>query len=118
MSGAYARPLHPGLSERSSGYRHEDRRQPSPPRPIPSYTDADEGLHHRDPYSMHGLKASERGDPRAAARMPIDTRRGYSPTHQYLTPTSGHHVSPHSTSPYGNGRDWGGQHGSYHGQPP
>ncbi|MCJ1380730.1 kinase subunit of RNA polymerase II carboxy-terminal domain kinase I [Xylographa soralifera] len=79
----------------------EQPRQPSPPRPIPSFDDSNGSAdsHIRDAFPMHGMK--------------------YATSPQYMTPTSSHHGSPQSASPYSHGRGgWTGQQQQqYHGQP-
>lgn len=98
----------------------EGSRPPSPPRPIPSF-DSDShdsgagGL--REAYSMHGMKANEvHGSIRSGRLQQIDTRQPYSASPQW-TPTSSHHGSPQSGSPFSHGRgSWGGQSQHFHGQ--
>jgi len=87
---------------------HEPR-PPSPPRRIPSFdTDYHGSATGAVAYSMHD--ASRRPPP-------VDTRHQYSPSPQW-TPVASHHGSPHSASPYGQGRGaWGGQTTQYQGQP-
>lgn len=125
MPDAFGRPLQSRYSEGPSTFRQAEGSPPSPPRPIPSFTAADErapmdnDMHLREAFPMHGMKASEiHGPSRGMTRPSIDTRRTYSPSPQYLTPTSTHHVSPQAVSPYSNGRGWGQQQSTYHGQPP
>lgn len=89
----------------------QPRRAPTPPRPIPSFDDgrSSAGSPMREQFPMHGMKVQDihghrRGPPH------IDTRAHYagSPP-QYATPTSSHHGSPHSGSPFSAGRGgWGG----------
>ena len=125
MSDTFGRSVQPSSAEGLPKYRQDEGPPPSPPRPIPSFTDTDErftmddNTHLREAFPMHGMKASEvHQGTRPTSRPRIDTRRTYSPSPQYMTPTSAHHVSPQPVSPYSNGRGWGGQHGSYQGQPP
>ncbi|KAI9863583.1 MAG: kinase subunit of RNA polymerase II carboxy-terminal domain kinase I [Trichoglossum hirsutum] len=93
---------------------------PSPPRPIPSFTDSDDhdlidgDARMREAFPMHGMKAADVSRPSPApvsqsTPAPIDTRQHYSNSSQYIGPNSNHHLSPQSQSPYGNGRGWGGQ---------
>ncbi|KAH0559599.1 hypothetical protein GP486_003883 [Trichoglossum hirsutum] len=93
---------------------------PSPPRPIPSFTDSDDhdlidgDARMREAFPMHGMKATDVSRPSPAAvsqpaPAPINTRQHYSNSSQYVGPNSNHHLSPQSQSPYGNGRGWGGQ---------
>lgn len=86
-----------------------ESRPPSPPRRIPSFdTDHPGSAAGAVAYSMHD--ASRRPPP-------VDTRHQYSPSPQW-TPVASHHGSPHSASPYGQGRGaWGGQTTQYQGQP-
>lgn len=125
MHGAFGRSYHSSRSKGSPAFRKDGAPPPpSPPRPIPSFTDIEErgrieeDSHLREAFPMHGMKASEiHGSSRPMARPTIDTRRTYSSSPQYMTPTSSHHVSPQPVSPYGNGRAWGQQQSAYHGQP-
>lgn len=86
-----------------------DSRPPSPPRRIPSFdTDYHGSAAGAVAYSVHD--ASRRPPP-------VDTRHQYSPSPQW-TPVASHHGSPHSASPYGQGRGaWAGQTTQYQGQP-
>lgn len=81
----------------------DDSRPPSPPRRIASFDGQGP-----NPYPMHDQ----------TRRPPhVDTRQGYSPSPQW-TPVASHHGSPHSASPYGQGRGgWGGQTPQHQGQP-
>ena len=98
----------------------EGSRPPSPPRPIPSFdSDShDSGLGGgREVYSMHGMKASDmHGSIRSGRAPQIDTRQSYSTSPQW-TPTSSHHGSPQSGSPFSHGRAaWNGPSQHFHGQ--
>lgn len=98
----------------------EGSRPPSPPRPIPSFdSDShDSGVGGgREAYSMHGMKGSEmHGSIRSGRAPPIDTRQPYSASPQW-TPTSSHHGSPQSGSPFSHGRaGWSGPSQHFHGQ--
>lgn len=86
-----------------------DSRPPSPPRRIPSFdTDYHGSAAGAVAYSVHDVS---RRPP------PVDTRHQYSPSPQW-TPVASHHGSPHSASPYGQGRGaWAGQTTQYQGQP-
>ena len=129
----YMRPAYSSYSARPSGYRSHERfhasptRPPPPPPPPPpprhGYAEYDERRHYdddiraREGYPVHSYKVSDgREPPRMHSRPPLDTRAAYSPSHQYMTPTSAHPVSPQAASPYGNGRHWGGQRSPYQGQ--
>lgn len=96
-----------------------DDRPPSP-RPIPSF-DSDSydsgGGGGREAYSMHGMKSGEmHGSIRSGRAPQIDTRQPYSTSPQW-TPTSSHHASPQSGSPFSHGRAaWNGPSQHYQGQ--
>lgn len=97
----------------------ESPRPPSPPRPIPSFdSDSHDSGGVRDVFPMHGMKANEvHGPIRQGRPQQIDTRQSYSTSPQW-TPTSSHHGSPQSGSPFSHGRGgWGGQPQNFHGQP-
>ena len=94
-------------------------RPSSPPRPIPSY----EATPHSsammsEAFPLHGMKASDVHGAHRPTRPPhLNTQPSYSTSPQW-TPTSSHHNSPHSGSPFSQGRGgWGGQQQQYHGQP-
>ena len=94
----------------------DDSRPPSPPRPIPSF---DSESHNpnvvRDAYPIHGMKANDMHDSRAG-QPNVDTRQPYATSPQW-TPTSSHHGSPQSSSPFSHSRGgWGGPQ-QFHGQP-
>ena len=95
----------------------EQPRQPSPPRPIPSFDDTNGSVdsHIRDAFPMHGMKASDIHPGQRRIPSHIDTRQPFATSPQYMTPTSSHHGSPQSGSPYSRG-SWGGQQ-HFHGQP-
>ena len=93
-------------------------RSSSPPRPIPSY----EATPHNsammsEAFPLHGMKASDvHGAHRPSRPAHLKTQQSYSSSPQW-TPTSSHHNSPHSGSPFSQGRGgWGGQQQQYHGQ--
>ena len=89
-------------------------RQKTPPRRIPSFDDVHGGntSHHGQQFSMHGGKPDRRHPPN------IDTRQSYATSPQYMTPTSSHHATPHSGSPYNQGRGgWQVQQQYYQSQP-
>ncbi|KAK2814117.1 hypothetical protein FQN50_000521 [Emmonsiellopsis sp. PD_5] len=98
----------------------DSHRSPSPLRPIPSFdtngaTDGDPRM--RDSFQVRGKHQPDvRG--RRPTRPQVDTRQSYNTSPQYVTPTSSHHGSPQSGSPYSGSRgSWGGQpQQSYHGQ--
>ena len=95
----------------------DSSRPPSPPRPIPSF---DSESHNpsvvREAYPMHGMKANEMHGDGRAGRPHVDTRQPYSTSPQW-TPSSSHHGSPQSGSPFSHGRGgWGGPQ-QFHGQP-
>ena len=92
----------------------EPSRQPSPPRPIPSFDDTSGSTDSqiREQFPLHGMKATDMHPSHRRIPTHIDTRQQYASSPQYMTPTSSHHASPpHSASPYSQGRGgWGGQH--------
>ena len=88
-------------------------RQPSPPRPIPSFDDStgSADAHMREAFPMHGMKSNDMHSNHRRGPGHIDTRQPYATSPQFMTPTSSHHGSPQSGSPYSHGRGgWGGQH--------
>ena len=98
---------------------NDSSRPPSPPRPIPSY----EPVPHNpamitEAFPLHGMKASDVHGTHRPSRPPhLNTQQSFSTSPQW-TPTSSHHNSPHSGSPFSQGRGgWGGQQQQYHGQP-
>lgn len=92
-------------------------RPPSPPRPIPSFdSDSHDSGGVREAFPLHGMKASDAHAAPRPGRPHVDTRQPYSTSPQW-TPTSSHHASPQSGSPFNHGRGgWGGQQ-HFHGQP-
>lgn len=95
----------------------ESPRQPSPPRPIPSFdSDSHDSGAVRDAFPLHGMKANEVHGHIRPGRPHVDTRQSYSTSPQW-TPTSSHHGSPQSGSPFNHGRGgWSGQSQHFHGQ--
>ena len=92
-------------------------RPASPPRPIPSFDDSRSGAdtHMREHFPMHGMKVNDFSSGHRRGPPQIDTRQTYAASPQYMTPTSSVHGSPHSVSPYSQGRGgWGGQHYAAH----
>lgn len=106
-----ARPIHNTINDGS--------RQPSPPRPIPSYEPLPQSSAMiSEAFPLHGMKASDvHGSTHRPSRPPhLNTQQPYSTSPQW-TPTSSHHNSPHSGSPFSQGRGgWGGQQQQYQGQ--
>ncbi len=102
--------------ERSRDLEMHSSRPSSPPRPIPSFdaTNQNSGVMASNAYPMHGMKAN---DAHRQVRPPhLDTHQPYSTSPQW-TPTTSHHGSPHSASPYNQGRGgWSAQPYPYHGQ--
>ena len=97
----------------------DSTRPPSPPRPIPSF---DSESHNpgdmREAFPLHGMKASDIHGAHRPGPPQLETRHSYSTSPQYMTPTSSHHGSPQSGSPYSRGRGgWGGQQQQFHSQP-
>ena len=114
-----------GPTKMQSSARHvqntisDGSRPPSPPRPIPSYEpDPHNPAMISDAFPLHGMKASDVHGTHRSSRPPhLITQQSYSTSPQW-TPTSSHHNSPHSGSPFSQGRGgWGGQQQQYHGQP-
>ena len=98
----------------------EIARPPSPPRPIPSFDDSNGAgdQHLGQVFPMHGMKAVDIHSNHRRVPPHIDTRQPFAPSPQYMTPTSSHHGSPQSGSPYSHGRGgWAGQQQHFHGQP-
>lgn len=98
----------------------EIARPPSPPRPIPSFDDSNGAgdSHLGQAFPMHGMKAVDIHPNNRRVPPHIDTRQPFAPSPQYMTPTSSHHGSPQSGSPYSHGRGgWVGQQQHFHGQP-
>ena len=100
------------------GMYHGSHR-PSPARPGAGF---DSSPHHQmspESYPLHGMKASDVHGPipRQVRPLALDTRQQYSTSPQQWTPASSHHGSPHSASPYGQGRGgWPSKNQQYHGQ--
>ncbi|KAI9807074.1 MAG: hypothetical protein M1825_005791 [Sarcosagium campestre] len=97
-------------------------RPPSPPRPIPSFTDEtdrapipEENEHIRQNFPMHGMRAEPMHDHSRQVVRPaqIDTRQPYQNSSPYMGPNSAQHSSPQSASPYGHGRGWNGHQSQY-----
>ena len=98
---------------------YDGSRPSSPPRPIPSYeTTPHNSAMMSEAFPLHGMKASDvHGAPRPSRPPHLNTQQNYTPSPQW-TPTSSHHNSPHSGSPFSQGRGgWGAQQQQYHGQP-
>lgn len=98
---------------------NDGSRPSSPPRPIPSYEAAPQSsATMSEAFPLHGMKASDVHGAHRPSRPPhLNTQQSYSTSPQW-TPTSSHHNSPHSGSPFSQGRGgWGGQQQQYHGQP-
>ena len=101
---------------RSRDTRMQYSQHQSSPRPIPTFDASNQHrtapLHGSHPH--HGMKAHNPGNAHRHARPPhVDTRVPFSPSQQW-TPTSSHHGSPHSASPYGQAREgWGGPSQQY-----
>ena len=111
-----------GGSEMQSTHRIQvldsSSRQPSPPRPIPSFdSDSQNSTAVKDVYPLHGKRASDMHGPGRAVRPQINTQHSYSASPQW-TPVSSQHGSPQSASSYGHGRGgWAAHDQQYHGQP-
>ena len=97
---------------------NDGSRPSSPPRPIPSYEAApNNSAIMNEAFPLHGMKASDVHGTHRPNRPPhLNTQQPYSTSPQW-TPTSSHHNSPHSGSPYSQGRGgWGGHQQQFHGQ--
>ena len=102
-------------TSRSNRRMHSTRRiqvldstpgQQSPPRPIPTF---DTNGQTSGGYPMHGTNRP--------SRLQLNTQHSHSASPQW-TPTSSHHGSPQSASPYSHGRGgWVGQAQHYQNQP-
>ncbi|KAL9128718.1 MAG: hypothetical protein Q9217_002651 [Psora testacea] len=105
--------------DRSRDTEMQHSRTNSPPRPIQSFdaTSQHAGMMPADAFPLHGLKASEVHGLHRQMRPPhLDTRQPYS-TSPHWTPSSSHHGSPHSASPYNQARGgWAAQQQQYHRQ--
>ena len=97
-------------------------RQPSPPRPIPSFDSVPQNpAAISDAFPLHGMKASEVHGAHSTHRPNrpphLNTQHSYSTSPQW-TPNSSHHGSPHSGSSFNQSRGgWGAQQQQYQGQP-
>ena len=91
---------------------------PSKLQRVPSFDNVqNQSMYPNEAFSVHGMKS---GDPHSAHRQPrpphLNTQHSYSTSPQW-TPTSSHHGSPHSGSPFSQGRGgWNGQPQQYQGQ--
>lgn len=95
----------------------ESTQPPSPPQPIPSFDSDSHSGGVRETFSSHSMKATELHAAIRPGRPQVDTRQTYSTSPQW-TPTSSHHGSPQSGSPFSRGRaGWTGQQQHFHGQP-
>ena len=96
-------------------------RPPSPPRPIPSFDSVPQNsVAISEAFPLHGMRASEihgmPGTHRPNRPPNLNTQHAYSTSPQW-TPTSSHHGSPHSGSPYSQARGgWSGQQQQFQGQ--
>lgn len=94
----------------------ESTQPPSPPQPIPSFDSDSHSGGVRETFPSHGMKATELHAGIRPGRPQVDTRQPYSTSPQW-TPTSSHHGSPQSGSPFSRGRaGWTGQQQHFHGQ--
>lgn len=94
----------------------ETTQPPSPPQPIPSFDSDSHSGGVRETFSSHSMKATELHAGIRPGRPQVDTRQPYSTSPQW-TPTSSHHGSPQSGSPFSRGRaGWTGQQQHFHGQ--
>ena len=99
----------------------DGQRRPSPPRPIPSFDSVPQNpAAISEAFPLHGMKASDvhgtHGNHRPNRPPHLNTQHSYSTSPQW-TPSSSHHGSPHSGSPFNQPRGgWGGQQQQYQGQ--
>lgn len=94
----------------------ESTQPPSPPQPIPSFDSDSHSGGVRETFSSHSTKTTELHAGIRPGRPQVDTRQPYSASPQW-TPTSSHHGSPQSGSPFSRGRaGWTGQQQHFHGQ--
>ncbi len=95
----------------------ESTQPPSPPQPIPSFDSDSHSGGVRETFSSHSMKTTELHTGIRPGRPQVDTRQSYSTSPQW-TPTSSHHGSPQSGSPFSRGRaGWTGQQQQhFHGQ--
>jgi len=95
-------------------------RPPSQPQRIPSFDSVNQGqpTNLKAAFPMHGMKASEVHGAHRPSRPPhLNTQNSYNSSPHY-TPTSSHHGSPQSGSPFSQSRGgWNGQPQQYQGQP-
>ena len=83
-------------------------------RPIPSFDSSNQN----PAFQMHGMKSNDVHGPIPRQVRPpnLNTQHSYNTSPQW-TPTSSHHGSPHSGSPYSQGRGgWPAQQQQYHAQ--
>ena len=83
-------------------------------RPVPGFQS-----NQNSGYPMHGMKSGDVHGPvpRQVRPPTLNTQHSYNASPQW-TPTSSHHGSPHSGSPFSQGRGgWAGQHQQYQNQP-
>jgi len=94
-------------------------RPPSQPQRIPSFDASNQGhpTNLNAAFPMHGMKASDVHVAHRPSRPPhVNTQQSYN-TSPHYTPTSSHHASPQSGSPFSQGRGgWNGQPQQYQGQ--
>lgn len=92
----------------------------SQPQRIPSFDAGNQGqpTNLSTAFPMHGMKASDvHGAHRPSRPSHLNTQHSYN-TSPHYTPTSSHHGSPQSGSPFSQGRGgWNGQPQQYQGQP-
>lgn len=106
-------------SDEATMSRSGNRGPPSPPRPIPSFSDPDNhdsphgDVRMREAFPMHGMKGSNSNpNLRRSARAPFEKHDSYQQSSQYSAST-GHQHPPQHTPPYGPGRGWNGQSAPY-----
>ena len=91
-------------------------RAPSPPRRIPSFDSQNQSpsANLNNTFPMHGMKAANVSGSHRPNRPPqLNTQNSYGTSPQW-TPTSSHHGSPHSGSPFNQARSgWNAQPHQY-----
>ena len=110
MQQSPTRPIQSVLNEESRPLSQLNR--------IPSFDAAqNQSANINNAFPMHGMKAGEVHGVHRQARPPhLNTQHSYSTSPQW-TPTSSHHGSPHTGSPYSQGRGgWNGQSHHYQSQ--
>ncbi|KAI9858855.1 MAG: kinase subunit of RNA polymerase II carboxy-terminal domain kinase I [Vezdaea acicularis] len=109
---------------RTNSTRKEDRPPPSPPRPIPSFTEPEEqasitaDARLREAFPLHGMKGGEieQAGQRNKTRPQLEARQPFSNPPQYAGSNPATLGSPQGQPSYHGGRNWAVQSQPYHGQ--